>query len=150
MIPKTEDQIRRIQVGVETSFLFKNLDESQRKEAVDAMFEKAVKSGEDIIKQGALGDYFYIVDTGTFDVFVAKGSNPPVKVVSYTAGASFGELALMYNAPRYAYCLVDLRRADDWPTALPPSQPRQTRSCGPSTGLLSAACSWIMPFASGT
>jgi len=32
---------------------------------------------------------------------VAKPGSEPVKVTSYSAGAAFGELALMYNAPRY-------------------------------------------------
>ena len=42
-----------------------------------------------------------MVESGTFDVFVAKPGSEPVKVTSYSAGAAFGELALMYNAPRY-------------------------------------------------
>merc|ERR1712187_931548 len=39
---------------------------------------------------------------GTFDVFVQRGSAPPGKVLDYGPGAMFGELALMYNAPRAA------------------------------------------------
>jgi len=38
-----------------------------------------------------------VLDSGTFDVFVSGD-----KKVSYIAGASFGELALLYNAPRAA------------------------------------------------
>ena len=52
--------------------------------------------------QGTPGDYFYIVESGTFDVFVTRPGGAPTKVTSYSAGAGFGELALMYNAPRYA------------------------------------------------
>ena len=51
--------------------------------------------------QGTPGDNFYIVESGTFDVLVSRNGAPAVRVVSYTAGAAFGELALMYNAPRY-------------------------------------------------
>jgi len=100
--PKTDAQRERIRESVRNNFLFKRLDEELYTEVIDAMFEKTVSSGEEIIKQGAPGDYFYVVESGTFDVFVAKGNNAPIKVTDYTAGASFGELALMYNAPRAA------------------------------------------------
>mmetsp|Transcript_7880 Transcript_7880/g.13526 ORF Transcript_7880/g.13526 Transcript_7880/m.13526 type:complete len:245 (+) Transcript_7880:435-1169(+) len=58
--------------------------------------------GEVIIKQGDEGDNFYVVDTGDCDVFVSKPGQEPKKVLSCPSGESFGELALMYNAPRAA------------------------------------------------
>lgn len=101
-IPKTQEQRQRIAASVKNNFLFRNLDEDQYKDVVDAMAEKRAASGEDVIKQGAVGDFFYIVETGTLDVLVAKNGGAPVKVHHYVAGGSFGELALMYNAPRAA------------------------------------------------
>lgn len=95
--PKTPDQIQRINTALKGNFLFKALDEEQYKDLVDAMFEKKVESGVDIIEQGAPGDYFYVVDSGSFDIFV-NGD----KKVTVGLGASFGELALLYNAPRAA------------------------------------------------
>jgi cAMP-dependent protein kinase regulator len=65
------------------------------------MSEKRVSSGTTVIEQGGVGDFFYVVESGTFDCFISKESIP-VKVTSYEAGGSFGELALMYNAPRAA------------------------------------------------
>ena len=100
--PKSAAARKRIAVAVADSFLFKNLDEEQREEAFDAMFEKFVEPGESIITQGDDGDYFYVVDSGEFDIFVKKGSEEAKKVVTVGAGGSFGELALMYNAPRAA------------------------------------------------
>eukprot|EP00160_Parvularia_atlantis_P014345 Unigene3514_Nuclearia_a/m.10736 Unigene3514_Nuclearia_a/g.10736 ORF Unigene3514_Nuclearia_a/g.10736 Unigene3514_Nuclearia_a/m.10736 type:complete len:340 (-) Unigene3514_Nuclearia_a:405-1424(-) len=124
--PKSDAQRQRILTAVRNNFLFKRLEDELLKEVIDAMFEKRVASGEEIIKQvagavplrnrarhrvharahtrdqGAPGDNFYVVESGTFDVFVQKGDKPAVKVVDYSAGASFGELALMYNAPRAA------------------------------------------------
>ena len=58
-------------------------------------------------------DYFYIVESGNFDVFVRppapSGATPKADhmagakmVAQIAAGGSFGELALMYNAPRAA------------------------------------------------
>ncbi|KAI8097603.1 cAMP dependent protein kinase regulatory subunit [Halteromyces radiatus] len=103
VIPKTTEQCDRIRFSVGNNFLFKHLDEEQAQDVVDAMAEKHVESGDRIIEQGGVGDYFYIVESGTFDCFIKQpNSEEQVKVVSYEAGGSFGELALMYNAPRAA------------------------------------------------
>ena len=65
-----------------------------------------VKPGETVIKQGERGDYFYIVQTGEYDVFVQHGDNAPHLVHTYTtksgANPCFGELALLYGKPRAA------------------------------------------------
>jgi cAMP-dependent protein kinase regulator len=62
-----------------------------------------------VITQGDQGDFFYVVEKGTFDVYVnPAGSMQPgpqglgTKVATIQSGGSFGELALMYNAPRAA------------------------------------------------
>ncbi|ORZ21517.1 cyclic nucleotide-binding-like protein [Absidia repens] len=103
VIPKTTEQCDRIRFSVGNNFLFKHLDEEQAQDVVDAMAEKHVATGDTIIEQGAVGDYFYIVESGTFDCFIKQNNSvEQLKVVSYEAGGSFGELALMYNAPRAA------------------------------------------------
>ncbi|KNC50171.1 uncharacterized protein AMSG_11967 [Thecamonas trahens ATCC 50062] len=107
--PKSAQARRRIAVAVADNLLFRNLDEEQKEEVFDAMFEKFVEPGVSIITQGDDGDYFYVVDSGEFDIFVQKGSAPPAKVVTVGAGGSFGELALMYNAPRAATCTATQR-----------------------------------------
>lgn len=61
------------------------------------MFMKKVSAGEYVINQGEVGEYFYVVSSGSFDVLV-DGE----KVLEITVGGSFGELALMYNTPRAA------------------------------------------------
>ncbi|KAI9271630.1 cAMP dependent protein kinase regulatory subunit [Phascolomyces articulosus] len=115
VIPKTEDQCQRIRASVGNNFLFKHLDEEQYQDVVNAMAEKHVSMGHTIIEQGGVGDFFYVVESGTFDCYISKstapGSDPnsgvpPTKVTSYEAGGSFGELALMYNAPRAATILA--------------------------------------------
>ncbi|GAA5806965.1 hypothetical protein MFLAVUS_000314 [Mucor flavus] len=95
--PKSALQRDNIRVAIESNFLFKNLDEEQYTDVVDAMVEKEIKAGDHVINQGAVGDYFYIVESGQLDCFI-DGK----KVTSYGPGGSFGELALMYNAPRAA------------------------------------------------
>ncbi|KAI7831146.1 cyclic nucleotide-binding-like protein [Gamsiella multidivaricata] len=102
VIPKTEEQRRRIEASISNNFLFKNLDEDQHEDVVNAMTEKRFQRNDNVIEQGAVGDFFYVVETGTLDVFVAKNGNPAEKVFEYGPGGSFGELALMYNGPRAA------------------------------------------------
>ncbi|KAJ3113224.1 hypothetical protein HK100_002055 [Physocladia obscura] len=102
VIPKTDEQKQRIQISIKNNFLFRSCDEEQYRDVVNAMAEKRVATGEEVIRQGGVGDFFYVVETGALDVFVSKNGSPPVKVFEYTDGGSFGELALMYNAPRAA------------------------------------------------
>lgn len=97
VIPKSEDQRARIRTAISNNFLFKNLDEEQYADVVNAMVEKREPINTHVIEQGAVGDYFYIVESGKLDCFI-NGK----KVTSYGPGGSFGELALMYNAPRAA------------------------------------------------
>ncbi|KAI9304824.1 cyclic nucleotide-binding-like protein [Cunninghamella echinulata] len=97
VIPKTDEQRARIRSAIGQNFLFKNLDDEQYTDVVNAMSEKVVPQGTKVIEQGGVGDYFYIVESGTLDCLI-NGE----KVTSYASGGSFGELALMYNAPRAA------------------------------------------------
>ncbi|KAJ3238233.1 hypothetical protein HDU81_008215 [Chytriomyces hyalinus] len=102
VIPKSDEQKARIQASIKNNFLFRSCDEEQYRDVVEAMAEKRVSAGEEVIRQGGVGDYFYVVETGSLDVFVSKNGAPPAKVYQYSDGGSFGELALMYNAPRAA------------------------------------------------
>jgi len=102
VIPKSTQQRKRIENSIRNNFLFKSLDEEQYVDVIDAMAEKKAAPGDDIIKQGGIGDFFYVAETGTFDVYVSRNGASPIKVFDYGPGGSFGELALMYNAPRAA------------------------------------------------
>ena len=97
VIPKSEEAKVRIASAIAGNLLFRNLDSDQRREVVDAMFERRVQQGIAVIQQGAEGDNFYVVDEGSFDIFVNDK-----KVAHVQKGGSFGELALMYNTPRAA------------------------------------------------
>jgi cAMP-dependent protein kinase regulator len=97
VIPKSQAQAERIKVSISNNFLFRNLDEEQYLDVVNAMSEKRVSKGTTVIEQGGVGDFFYVVESGTLDCFIGEN-----KVTNYEAGGSFGELALMYNAPRAA------------------------------------------------
>lgn len=79
-------------------FLFETLLEKELTQIVDCMKPMTVNAGEIIIKQGDVGDLFYCLQSGTVTASVENES----EVVSYKAGACFGELALLYNCPRAA------------------------------------------------
>jgi len=67
------------------------------------MFARTIAKGEKVIEQNAEGDYFYIVKRGFFDILVRKtAATESKKVFEAGAGFAFGELALLYNAPRSA------------------------------------------------
>lgn len=99
--PKTDSQRKRLVEAVKKIFLFKSLDSEQTNEVLDAMFEKKVNKDDKVIVQGDDGDNFYVIDSGTFDVFVIRNDEES-KVFNYNNEGSFGELALMYNTPRAA------------------------------------------------
>ena len=95
--------IERLLKVVGKSPLLRTLDEEQKDMIVSAFAGPILKdAGELIIKQGDIGDVFYLLESGSVNVFVAKRGEESKKVYSYGSGDAFGELALMYNAPRAA------------------------------------------------
>mmetsp|Transcript_100537 Transcript_100537/g.216946 ORF Transcript_100537/g.216946 Transcript_100537/m.216946 type:complete len:413 (+) Transcript_100537:87-1325(+) len=104
-IPKSEDVSARLFQVVSKSPLLRALDEQQKQTIVNAFNGPLTKEpGEDIIVQGELGDVFYLLEEGDVDVYISKKGQPEAKVHTYTPGNAFGELAIMYNAPRAATC----------------------------------------------
>ncbi|PNJ32037.1 LOW QUALITY PROTEIN: PRKAR2A isoform 6, partial [Pongo abelii] len=99
--PKTDEQRCRLQEACKDILLFKNLDQEQLSQVLDAMFERIVKADEHVIDQGDDGDNFYVIERGTYDILVTK-DNQTRSVGQYDNRGSFGELALMYNTPRAA------------------------------------------------
>jgi cAMP-dependent protein kinase regulator len=83
------------------------LDPEQKDMIVRAFAGPLIKQeGEDVITQGDIGDVFYLLEDGTVDVYVKKKGADEIKVHTYKPGDAFGELAIMYNAPRAATCRV--------------------------------------------
>ncbi|XP_050032121.1 cAMP-dependent protein kinase type II regulatory subunit isoform X1 [Dermacentor andersoni] len=100
--PKSDVQREKLGEAVKNILLFKSLDVAQMQEVIDAMFERKVKPGEVVIKQGDDGDNFYVIQTGTYNIFVNTDREQDKLVGKYEGSGSFGELALMYNMPRAA------------------------------------------------
>jgi cAMP-dependent protein kinase regulator len=105
VIEKSAEVTENLLKIVSKSPLLRALDAEQRDMIVQAFTGPiTVKSGEKIIQQGESGDTFYLLEEGSVDVFVTKKDEEVKHVHSYKAGDSFGELAIMYNAPRAATC----------------------------------------------
>jgi serine/threonine protein kinase len=100
--PKPEVSIKFIDSALADNFIFASLSASERRLLIDAMILETVPAGTIIIQQGDIGDYFYVVDQGQVG-FAVDGNH----VGSCTRGASFGELALLYNCPRAATCIAN-------------------------------------------
>jgi len=108
--PKSQEQIARLRESVSHNFLFSHLDDEQSAQVLGALQERKVPAKDvRVIVQGDAGDYFYVVEQGNFDIYLSKTGKVEAgpeglgsKVASSGPGTSFGELALMYNAPRAA------------------------------------------------
>lgn len=104
-IEKSPEVASRLAEVVSKSPLLRTLDDEQRKTIISAFSGPLIKQpGEDVIVQGDIGDIFYLLEDGMVDVYISKQGGPEAKVHTYTPGNSFGELAIMYNAPRAATC----------------------------------------------
>lgn len=101
---KDDNKIAFILKSVESgddggNLMFQNLDKEQKIAVIKMMHREEVKSGDYVIKQGDTNaTTFYVVDSGSFSFHVDE------QKIDYTGevGACFGELALMYDAPRAA------------------------------------------------
>ena len=133
--PKSADQLRRIKASIANNFIFRDLDEEQETGVLNAMQERAVVKDEVVIRQGDVGEYFYVVESGLLHCYIRPEPLPPTwftdsqptvqngptpekflqpgyhpdfgkKVAECKQANSFGELALMYGHPRAATVLA--------------------------------------------
>lgn len=83
--------------------MFNALNPEELDIVLNAMNQVIKKAGEVIINQGDDGDNLYVVEKGTLDCSkVFQKGQPPKHLKEYNPGDAFGELALLYNAPRAA------------------------------------------------
>lgn len=79
-------------------FLSKVITGRRLQEVVDAMYFKEIKAKEKIIKEGTRGGHMYVAAAGEFEV--TKKGKGVVNIMK--PGDVFGELAILYNAKRFA------------------------------------------------
>ncbi|KAJ0398856.1 hypothetical protein P43SY_010147 [Pythium insidiosum] len=69
------------------------------------MHIQLVAPGEKVVTQGEIGDKFYVVRSGKFDVVNAQGD----VINRLSTGTTFGELGLLYSAKRTANVIADAK-----------------------------------------
>ena len=94
---KTEEENQFLLEALQRNFVFADLGTAELMPLVDAMEKTECPKGEVIIQQGELGDYFYVLSSGSCGIAVDCR-----EVAKMETGDSFGELALMYSSPRAA------------------------------------------------
>ena len=83
--------------------MFNALDENELDIVLDAVEEVKVQSGTKVITEGDQGDCMYVLNEGSLACTkVFAGTTEPKHLKDYVPGEGFGELALLYNAPRAA------------------------------------------------
>lgn len=104
IIPKTAEQINRIRTRMEQCFIFSALEHKDIQTVIDAMEEKKFQKFDKVIQQGDHGDTLFLVDSGSLDCFklLKQDDKEATYLKVYLPGEAFGELALLYNAPRAA------------------------------------------------
>lgn len=107
--PKSDDDVEFLLDALADNFVFNTLDEEELETLVNAFENFECEEGQEIIKQGETGGHFYILRMGTV-AFVVDGD----EVGRAVYGNSFGELALLYNAPRAATCMAVDGKAGLW------------------------------------
>ena len=81
---------------------FMNLTPAERAAMVNAMIPRECAVGEMILVEGEPGDEFFVVMSGKYEAYKEPYEAGDVLLRTFVSGMAFGELALMYNAPRAA------------------------------------------------
>ena len=95
---KKRRQYESILAGVS---LFEGLSKAGRALMADALEDIVYADADTIMKEGAEGDYFYIIEKGQVSVLVGTD-----QVALRGDGEYFGEKALLTNEPRMASCVA--------------------------------------------
>lgn len=103
VIEKSEEVKEKIRKRLLESFMFSALSDKEQEVVVDAMKEEKFEPDDVVIKQGDDGEVLYVVESGLYNCAkIFPGKTEPTDLTTYEQGAAFGELALLYNAPRAA------------------------------------------------
>ncbi len=82
--------------------LLEGLDGYERNKIADALESMTFEKGDTIIREGEVGDAFYLLEEGEADVYKRGVEGGKTVVKTYGKGDFFGELALLDDKPRAA------------------------------------------------
>lgn len=96
------DKTVRICLFLQKVPIFTRLTPAKLVEVAESMREETHPPGTCLIRQGEVGDTFYLVKKGEVDVYKADESGATHHEATLGVGEVFGEVALMENKPRNA------------------------------------------------
>lgn len=94
---KTDEDVKKLTEILRRHFIFFSLDDSQLKKIIEEMIYCFSPKGVDIIPQGSMASFFFVLDEGEVSILI-NGEHKRTLV----AGQFFGDLALLYNSRRSA------------------------------------------------
>lgn len=91
--------------ALRNNVLFSCMQPEQLKSLAKFMFIQVVEPGQRVVTHGEIGDKFFVVRSGKFDVISVDGQ----VMNRLTAGSTFGELGLLFSAKRTANVIADAK-----------------------------------------
>jgi len=102
------DDFSRLRSALQKVDFFYSLSFGDLDELIKSLRKRKAKKKEEIIKQGEIGDKFYLLSDGEVSVHVRKGvMSQPKKVATLGPGDFFGEMALVTELPRTATIIAE-------------------------------------------
>eukprot|EP00939_MAST-03C_sp_MAST-3C-sp1_P000064 g64.t1 len=108
-VRKTPEEQKFILHSLKKCWLFENVSDDVLGTIVEKMGRASWKFGESIVEQGQKGSLFFLLAKGMTEVWI-DGS----KKKQLLRGTCFGELSLLYQAPRTATIKVQSESCDVW------------------------------------
>ena len=91
-----------IQEIVQSSHLFKSLDDAGRLDLIESGYVVSFEAGEMVMRQGDIGATMFLVMSGRVLVKTDGGTGTDVHLAELGRGACIGEVALLTASPRTA------------------------------------------------
>ena len=102
-VASLEDDVGSRVAGLIHTQPFAQMTLDQICRCAEAMTRRTAAAGEEVIRYAGTGDFFYVLESGEAEVWRPDArTGTPVKVAALSAGASFGEEALLRGGLRNA------------------------------------------------
>jgi len=90
---------------IKSATFFKEFSEEELKQLSKVAIIRHYEPGTTIINKGDPSDGFFILIKGTVEVLMSKKRRPPIRL-TIDEGSCFGEMGVIDNSPRSAYCIA--------------------------------------------